>query len=183
MIQINLLPWRAQARQIQKVQFIFLSIFFFILAILAIIVSHIYFSMQLSNQLHLNEYLQSEIDKEQLQLTNLSDKQKDKVQLETQMHYIINLYNQSYDAIRLMNELPPLVPESIFLDKIARNANLISLNGIAQSDYDVTLFKQNLDKSPFFSNPIVNQISSEKNSRQASFEINVTQDEEKEVKK
>lgn len=174
MIQINLLPWRKQARQIQKVQFMIGAIISVCVALLAIIILHIYFRMQLGEQLALNDYLKSEIAIEQSVTETFTDTQKKKVALEKQLHFISSLFATSYNAIRVLNELPAIVPSNINLQKVVRNDNLIDLSGITQSDSEVTLFKQILEKSAVFGSPVVKQISSEKNIQKVHFEISIT---------
>ena len=77
----------------------------------------------------------------------------------------------------MLNELTALVPDNIFLSKIERDDYSIKLSGSAPTDADVTLFRKAIESSPSFYQLSVNQISSEKNATQVSFQLEMLQKE------
>jgi type IV pilus assembly protein PilN len=175
MIQINLLPWREQARKVNKTRFfIWMSVFIGI-ALITLLLFHIQYYLIFSNQQKLNKYLESEINQEQIILSALDQQQQAKQALEKQLSYIINLHKTSFRAIKLLNELVSLIPHNISLNKIIRNDNKITLMGSSKTDVDLSIFKQSIAKSPIFNQPVLTEISTEKNSSTINFTLDVLQ--------
>jgi len=179
MIQINLLPWREQSRKAKKKRFIFVYIAFMCLAFLAVIAAHIYLSGMIHYRMKLNDILQAEITTQQDALNNFNTKATEMRDVQDNLKSIIALYNRSFHAIKLLNELVNLIPPNVMLDKVLRNNDMITMSGIAQSDSDVTLFMQDIAKSPIFNQPVLTEITSHKGASSAArmFQLNVQQKE------
>lgn len=176
-IQINLLPWREQSRQAKKKRFLTLMAGFFLLSIFLIVLSHIYLDKILYNQIGLNDMLRAEINNEQNILNSVNTKVTELGDIKDKLHFIIGVYAQSYNAIRLLNELTGIVPSTVSIDKIIRSNNIVTISGMAQSNSDVTNFLQNIGKSPIFNQPQLNSISGEKDQSSAKryFELSVVE--------
>ena len=180
MIQINLLPWREQSRKAKKKRFIFVYIAFICLAFLALIAGHIYLDGMIHYRTKLNDILQAEITTQQDELNNFNTKATEMRDVQDNLKSIIGLYNRNFNAIRLLNELVNLIPRNVMLDKVIRNNDMITMSGIAQSDSDVTLFMQDISKSPIFNQPVLTGITSHKEGTTSSarmFQLNVQQKE------
>ena len=177
MIQINLLPWREEARLRKKNQFGVGIIGSSCLGILIILFFHLYLSSINSEQNSINADLQAAIGKEQASLTQMSSEESEKEAITLQLHTIVDLYNESYQAVRLLNELTKLVPTTISLTKIKRNGNEITLMGVALSEDDVTHFMRDIAASPYFKQPVLSSINTEKNTsgNQRNFQLEVEQ--------
>jgi len=161
----------------QKVQFFIALTVFCSLTILVTAIINVYYNIQLHEQSSLNNYLQSQIDVEKSTLDGLDQEQKAELDLQVQLQFLINLYNKNFNVIRLLNEIDALVPQNINLNKIERIDTFVKLSGSAQTDADVTLFKQAIEKSLIFYNPKVSQLTSEKNSTRVNFVLEVVQKE------
>lgn len=178
MIQINLLPWREQARQIQKAR---LTVFFIItlgLVLLVLTSIHIYYKSQVNHQLRLNTYLQTQINEQQAAIDNISAKQKDKLAVQEKLNFISNIFAANYDVIRLFNELTVIVPANIKMKSIFRHENKITFIGSAPSDSEITQFMQDIAHSPLFNQPVLSAINSETDNNSAThriFKIDVEQ--------
>lgn len=179
MIQINLLPWREQARQIRKAQFTAALIASVSISLFILLVWHIYLSHQLDVQLKLNDLLQTGISQEQASLNDMSSKEDEKNIIDNQLHFITKLYSKSYLGVGLLNELVTLVPPSISLSKIDRNGESITLAGTANTDDDVTRFMQEIAKSSYFRQPILTMLNQQKlkEGNMKYFELSVIQKE------
>lgn len=161
MVQINLLPWREQTRKLQKGRFITAFVFFILVAVFLLVCFHIYYAGLLNRQMALNDYLQTQINAEQNNIDSINSKQKDKLQLEDQLNFISNMYAENYNAIRLLNEISTIIPSGLKIKSITRNANHISLDGMAPSDLAITQFMQDLSHSPLFNQPVLSIINNE----------------------
>lgn len=164
MTQINLLPWREQLRQIKRMNFVIILGCFIVVTLFLVFISHMYLSGIIGNQQQLNAYLQSDFDKEQVELGALNKKKQEQKTVNTELHYILSLRENSYQAVRLLDELVKIVPDAVSLNKISRQGNSIILIGKAESNLQVTLFMENMAKSNFFRQPVLTEISSKENS-------------------
>lgn len=163
MTQINLLPWREQRKLIQKNKFILLLVSFVGITIFIIVALHFYMSTMISQQNQNNDFLQAEITKEQNIIESLKKKKKEQENLTTKIQFIFSLRTMDYQAVEFLNELVHIIPESVFLTKISREGNDITLSGTASSNLQITLFMKNLSKSTIFDQPILTEMSDQEN--------------------
>jgi len=175
MIQVNLLPWRESARKSKKLRFGVVSIFFIFIAILALIALHLYFRGFINDQQKLNDYLQLEINQEQTTMSALLVKQKDRLALEAQLHFIMALYDKNYQSVRFLNGLTTIMSDIVKITKLTKGGNLITLEGIAHSDEDITNFTQNIAKSPLFNQVVLTAISGDTTSAAKTFQVHFVQ--------
>jgi type IV pilus assembly protein PilN len=180
MMQINLLPWREQARQIQKRRFMAGSILSVIIAILLVIMGHVYLSSFAREQNYINETLQRGVNDEQAAVNATNSQQKEKTHLEGQLKFIISLYNNNNGVLRFLNEISTIVPGTISLNKIIRTGKIFTLAGYAASDGDVTDFMSILKKSPIVIKAVLNKITAgmDINNSRRNFEILVEEKDE-----
>jgi type IV pilus assembly protein PilN len=175
MIQINLLPWREQARKENRIRFFVQMSTFIGISLFCLVILHIIFSLKFSAQQKLNNYLEDEINQEQNLLSDSTVKQDQKKSLEMQLRFIINLHKINIQAIQLLNELTILVSRNISLNKIIKIGNKIILMGAAKSNADLTLFKNDLAKSKIFNQLVLTDISSEKGVSATNFTLEMVQ--------
>ena len=174
MIQINLLPWREQRRQIKKTQFVTSLALCVILSLSILFVFHFHFSSVASEQENLNATLSTAIAEEQSALNEMSSKEDERKSIDVQLKFIIDLYNESYNAVRFLNELVLMVPNSILLTKVKRNGNQITLTGMAKSEKDVTQLLDYISQSPNFKQPTLSSINLENTSSDNSRNFKLT---------
>jgi type IV pilus assembly protein PilN len=179
MIQINLLPWREQARKEQQKRFaiIVACVAFFGLFFTSFF--HIYFSTEINNQIRRNAILQEALDKESADMMELTKKKQDLMGVDNQLHFFFTLREASYHAVRLLNELALRNPDSVTLYKIIRKGNTILIFGKAKSNLQVTLFLESMDKSKFFFQPVLTEIVGKENDagEERNFQLRLVQQE------
>ena len=125
-----------------------------------------------------NNYLQSELDQANAGLDVLKRKTKQSI-VDTQLRFIFSLRNRSYQAVRMLDELTRIIPDTISLTEISRTGNTITILGRAQSNLQITLFMKNLDRSPVFKQPVLTEINTKENTSgdERSFRLTVEQEE------
>ncbi len=158
-VQINLLPWREQARQIKRKQFLITLAGFIGLTLLFVAIYHIYLDSIVSNQNLRNSYLQTVLNQEQSVLLALEKQKEKQTQINLQLHFLYSLRETSYNAVQILNELTQVVPEGVSLIKLTREGNTITLLGGAQSSLNVTLFMKNISNSHIFNQPDLTEIT------------------------
>lgn len=160
-MQINLLPWREQARQFKKARFRLALVTFAIIPAFFILLFHLYYSAVLNHQLAINNILQDAISKEQTILNQMSSEEAAQQDADTQLRFLMNLYKESYDAVRVLNDLVSLVPPSIFVTQIRRNGDEITLTGIADEEDDISDLMHGIAHSAYFNQPVLVSIALE----------------------
>ena len=173
MTQVNLLPWREQARRETLLRFGTMLAMFMGLTFFLIMLFHLYFNSQISDQLETNALLQKELNKQTAALDALQAKHKEKHDLEQQLQFFVSLRQMSYQVIRLLNAFAHDMPNGIVLTKIERQGNMISIMGKAKSNSDITQLIKNLDKLPSFGQPELTQITTK---GETNFQIKMPQE-------
>jgi Tfp pilus assembly protein PilN len=88
------------------------------------------------------------------------NKQKTELdEVDSQLHFIFDLRESSYRAVRLLNELAIANPESVTLFKLVRNGDDITVFGKAKSNLQITMFMDNLEKAKIFTQPDLTEIT------------------------
>ena len=176
MTQINLLPWREQARQEKRMLFVAILMGFVALTFIFVFILHLLVRERINSQNVRNNYLEAALLKEEDALGQLNKVKEVKQKIEEQLHYLFNLRFTSYQAINIFNEIPKLTPEGMSLNKISRQGNTITILGRAKSNLEVTSFMENLEKSPVFEHPVLTEINAKENSveNQRFFLLNAT---------
>ena len=164
MTDINLLPWREQARQVKKIRFAILSGSTIVAAFLLVIFVHIYLNQLINHQMRRNQFLQSAIDKEQAVVFDLNKKKKELATISTQLNFLFNLRRQSYQAVHLLNELILVMPEPVSFNKLVREKNHVLVFGKAKSNLEITQLMKNIDASHQFKQPELTEINAREGS-------------------
>jgi type IV pilus assembly protein PilN len=179
MTQINLLPWREQARHIKKMRFLITIGGFVILTLVLVLFVHIFFKNAIRHQQKRNTFLQTQISQSQTSYTELEkNKAAQDLTLE-KIGFLVGLQNKSYRAVKLFNELPKIVPENVTLIKMKREGNSVYLQGTAPTNLDITALMKNLTRSKVLVQPDLNEISAKDatEENQKMFELKVVQKE------
>ena len=177
MTRINLLPWREEAKKTKLVRFglvLGLSLGFTLILIMII---HVYYGSLLSTEESRNAYLQTELNNKQTEFTALNN-QKQQVSLITkQLKFLTTMRLHSYQAVALMQVLPQVTPSDLILKKVMRDRNTVTIEGVASSDLQVTLFIKALGSQKGFEQPVLTQINAVKDEGAVgrAFQIKVVQ--------
>jgi len=154
-------------RQMQKTQFLTTLLSCCICAFLFFLLFHLHYRSLVKQQNALNNMLSTAINEEQNVLNQMGSKATDTITIETQLKFIIRLYNGNYSAVRLLNEMVSLVSPDILMGEMKRNGNEVTLSGVAKSEDDVTRLMNDIAKSPWFNQPVLLSINADKQNENA----------------
>lgn len=179
MIQINLLPWREQARQQKRKEFGYTVGAFVALTIIAIIFTHIHYAGKIKTEIKRNAFLRTEVGTENQALLSLNDQLKEGETVDAELHFLMSLREKSYQAVSLLDELARVMPEAVTLTQVTREGSTITIFGKALSDYQITLLMKSMSKSHVFNQPELNQIDAKDDDKNSGtfFQLKVTQKE------
>jgi type IV pilus assembly protein PilN len=148
MAHINLLPWREERRQERQQQF-YLALaagFIFAAGILYLVVS--FANGLIDDQTQRNRYLEQEIVKVDKKIKEIKDLEKQRERLLARMQVIQQLQESRPKVVKVFDSVARIVPEGVNLEKLTRQGNLISFDGVAESNARVSVFMQQIDANP-----------------------------------
>lgn len=156
---INLLPWREQVRKENKLRFMaMLGASVGVTVIFALLIN-LYFGNILANQEHNNDYLQAELSQENATLTALKAKKNLQDSLLKNINFLFSLRDSGYRATRLLDQLAKITPDTVVLTEVRNEKNSIIVRGKAESNLQITVFMDDIAKSPYFHKPILTAVS------------------------
>jgi type IV pilus assembly protein PilN len=147
MAHINLLPWREELRQERQKRF-YAALgagFLFAAAVLYLVV--LYADSLIDEQNQRNQFLQQEIAKVDKKIREIQELEKQRDRLLARMQVIQELQESRPKVVKVFDSLVRVVPEGVNLSTLARAGNLLTFNGVAQSNARVSIFMQQIDKN------------------------------------
>ena len=154
MILINLLPHREAARKRRR------DTFFAALGASAVMggiiagVIYGWYAAQISNQQGKNLLLQSEIKKLEAQIKDIANLRAEIDALKARQKAVEDLQTDRNIPVHLLNELVKQTPEGVYLTTIRQTGQIVTVQGIAQSNERVSEFLRNtLYSSPWLEKP------------------------------
>lgn len=160
MITINLLPWRERIIEKKKRQFFGICAAVVAVALLTNGIIYLVEGKKVTAQLARNSLLQAQIN-----LLNTSKKQQQKLddkktELFAQMQTLVTLNNQRIKIAELLNTLPKLLPENVYLSSLSVDENKVTLQGEAPASTQASALIENIKKQAGWKNASLEEMSS-----------------------
>lgn len=153
MANINLLPWREQHREEKKKEFVTL------LAGICLLTAGVAFlwvssvNGSIASQAERNALLDAEITVLSKQVAEIKDLKKQRSELLDRMKVIQDLQGTRPVIVRHFDEMVRAIPDGVFLTSLVSRGNVLSLNGVAESNNRVSSLMRNMDESGWFATP------------------------------
>lgn len=153
MAKINLLPWREAYRKEKKEQFLII-----VGAVLAVsaLVAYLWIASvesSIDNQNARNRLLDTEIANLDKQVKEISELKKVRDDLLARIKIIQDLEGTRPLIVRYFDDLARAIPDGVFLTLVARQGEVVNIEGVAESYNRVASFMRNLDASDWFAAP------------------------------
>jgi type IV pilus assembly protein PilN len=176
MAHINLLPWREEQRHEQTRQFATVTVLSLVLTGAVMFLVHVTFDNQINHQKARNKILQDEIDTLDASLKQISDLEDTKEQLLARMDVIQSLQQRRPQIVHLFDDFVRTVPEGIYLTSIKQDGNLLTINGVAESNGRVSAYMRNIDASDWMATPKLKVIETREGTlRSSNFTLETSQ--------
>ncbi len=174
---INLLPWRAEKRQEQQKQFLFMLVSTMILAAAIVGLIHIQMGGKIDYQLSRNKFVSAEIKKLDAEIAEIRDLRKVRRNLLERMEIIQDLQTSRPSIVHLFTEIVGTVPNGVYLEKLTQTGGNLVMNGLAESNARVSTYMRNLSNSEWLKDPnlTVIEIEDKKVTRISTFTLTVKQ--------
>lgn len=181
MPRINLLPWREQLREKRQRQFISVGVGAAVLMGLLIVLAHIEVTNMTDNQNARNRFLEETISAVEKEIQEIKTLQEDKKALLARMEVIQQLQRSRPEIVHIFEEIANATPKGVYLLNASRKSDLLEIEGVADSNDNVSSFMRQLNASAWLTNPRLEVIDSSKKEFPDSswFKLTVKQAEQK----
>ena len=159
-IRINLLPYRQIRRAERQRQFGLMAAGVAILGGAIVFVGYSYIGAELDTQNSRNARLKAAITKLDADIKEISGL-KDKIgELKERIQAVESLQNNRSKAVVMLDEISRLLPEAVSLKSLVQQGDVITLEGVADTNARVAILMGNLGKSTFLVNPQLLEVKS-----------------------
>jgi type IV pilus assembly protein PilN len=176
MIRINLLPHRQIKRAAKQREFGLMALMAAGAACAVVFLGWQFLSAQNNTQLERNSRLEkanADLDKQIADIKDLKDQINNVLE---RKHVVENLQTNRSQAVVILDELTRQLPEGVYLKSIKQAGNLITLDGVADTNARVATLVRNLSVSNWMESPnlVVINAATVNNIKQNDFTITVS---------
>lgn len=182
MAHINLLPWREARRQDRQQQFYVALVAGLVFALAVLYFATAFANGLIDQQNSRNAFLQQEITKLDKIIKEIQDLEKNRERLIARMQVIQELQQSRPKAVKVFDSLVRTVPEGIHLETVNRQGDVLTLQGVAQSNARVSVFMNQLDADVEFNESKLRVVERTSNRDDAIRKFTLDIDESKPVK-
>lgn len=180
MASINLLPWRRELREQRKREFLIILGGAVALSAILVLYAHTHVESMISYQNDRNAYLDREIQAVNVKIAQIRELEKTKTALLARMNIIQELQRSRPEIVHMFDELAKTVPDGVYLTRVSHKGTALTVEGVAQSNARVSAYMNNLDSSPWLTDPKLRVIETKGNNlnineRRSYFTLEVKQ--------
>ncbi|GLP97528.1 PilN domain-containing protein [Paraferrimonas sedimenticola] len=158
MANINLLPWREEAREQKKRDYYLALVLTSFVGVLLVYVSMLVVDGWIQDQQARNKYLQDEIvllDKQIKEIREIKERKRD---IERRTEIILSLQEARNLPTHVMDELVRIVPPGIYISNLDKKGSLIWIEGRSESNNHVTNMMRKVKASQWMHDPSMKSI-------------------------
>lgn len=178
MAGLNLLPWREEAREKSRKQFMMIAIASVGLGVLTVFGGYSWMEGNISYQEQRNTRLQSEIKRLDKTIAEIKKLDSTRKALLDRIDIIDTLQSTRPSIVHLFDEMVKSLPQGLYLTSLEQKGKTIKLEGKSESNARVSSYMERLDASTWLSSSDLNILSKDKQQgdiRLRKFVLNVTQ--------
>ena len=165
MTRINLRHWREERDQARQKAFGLGIVFTIMLAAGVVFGIGFYFDFQKQRQQTRNNFLQSEISQLQKKLIEIRELKEAKEKLLSRLETIQTLQGDRPIIVRNFDELVRVLPDGLYYTSLSRKGNIISVDGRAQVNEDVSALMRSMTGSDWMGEPNLSKVGAEDGQR------------------
>ncbi len=158
MANINLLPWREEAKLKRQHEFNMFAAFAFLVGVFFTIAISVLLDNELALQSQKNAYLKDEIAIINGQISEIRELRKTKSDLKKRMDLIERLQNARSLSTHLLDSLAKLMVPGVYLEQVERKGNTLWIEGLTESNNHLANLLRNFENSQWYKDPLVKQI-------------------------
>lgn len=158
MMRINLLPHRQIKRADRQRQFGLMALFTAVLASAIVFAGWTYLSAKRQTQLDRNTRLEQANAQLDIEIADISELKGQINNVLERKQIVENLQANRSQAVVVLDELARQMPEGLYLKGIQQDGNLITMQGVADTNARVATLVRNLEVSNWLTSPVLIEI-------------------------
>lgn len=158
MTNINLLPWRESKREQDTRRFAFNLAATLAMLLLLIVMVHVALMIQVGHQTDRNKRLENEIAEVKKQIIEIKDLEIKRLSLIERMRHVQKLQSTRALTVRLFDELIRILPNGVFVTRMDRVGDKITLLGSTESNSNISILMRNIEASQWIQLPQLTEI-------------------------
>lgn len=158
MMRINLLPHRQIKRAERQRQFGLMALFTAVLAAAIVFVGWTYLSAKKKTQLDRNVRLEQGIAQLDIEIADISELKAQINNVLERKQIVENLQSNRSQGVVVLDELARQLPEGLYLKGIKQSGNVLTLEGVADTNARVATLVRNLEVSNWLERPVLIEI-------------------------
>lgn len=174
---INLLPWRENLRRELQQQFFATLAVFVVITLVSGGVVHFINTVRINNQDARAQFLTTHIAGVEKKIEEIKALEKEKEKLKARIDAIEQLQSNRPLIVRFFDELVTSLPDGVSILTVEQKKNLITINGVAESNARVSSFMNKLEESDWLSGSKLSVIEAKAGGEQrvSNFTVNFQQ--------
>ncbi|MBC5851728.1 PilN domain-containing protein [Vibrio metschnikovii] len=148
---INLFPWREAQRADHKRRFLQLMSLGVLVALLMQWGTGYYLDQQQQHQQARLDFLNQHLQQLDQRLRALKMTEAEHQALQARLSVVESLQQKRNKTTQLMNLMPELIPEGVYVDKISMKGDAVEVSGISDSTARLATMLDKLERSPHLS--------------------------------
>lgn len=175
MVRINLLPHRQIRRAEKQREFALMALFIAVSAMAILFIGWSYIGAKKQSQLERNSRLERAITVLETEIADISELKNQINNVLERKRIVENLQSNRSQAVVVLDELARQLPEGLYLKSIRQTENLITMEGVADTNARVATLVRNLSTSQWLEKPVLIEIKTMaiNNIKENDFTINV----------
>jgi type IV pilus assembly protein PilN len=174
-VRINLLPHRQIKRAERQRQFGLMGVAVVVLGLAIIFSGYTYISAEVSAQNSRNQRLKEAIAKLDSEIKEIAGLKEKIGELRERIQAVESLQSNRSLAVTMLDEIARQIPEAIILKSLKQKGELITLEGIADTNARVAILVGNLSHSTVLNSPQLVEVKSvtQNNQKMSAFIVTV----------
>ena len=136
-----------------------------VIAVGIVVILNYYMNTIIDHQTQRNHRLKQEISRFDRQIAEIKKLQEVKQALISRMNIIQNLQATRPLTVHLFDELIKVMPDGIYITKLERKGNVVTVNGFSESNSTISLLMRRIEKDQWIRLPVLTEIKKSKNDK------------------
>lgn len=158
MANINLLPWREQKREQEKKLFNSTILLGVLIAAAIVIIANYSVTTMVNHQISLNDRLNQEIRILDGEIEEIKKLKLVRAALISRMKVVQSLQSTRALTVHLFDELIKVMPQGIYVTKLERKEDLVTVWGYSESNTDISNLMRNIERNAWIQQPSLTEI-------------------------
>lgn len=158
MSNINLLPWREEARQKQQQEYLTALLASAIAAALLMFAVSSYFGSKIDSQRARNSFLQAETAILDQKIQELNELKQQKQDLEQRLKLVQELQQSRNLLTQLFNAMADITPQGVYLTRVEKQGRLLKIEGKSESNNRLATLVRNIEQLDWLHSPSIQTI-------------------------